>query len=121
MKKRLQTAQNKCIRYCLTLKNRDHIDKTHFEKINWLPVEKRFEQCIAVTVFNLKKGICPPYMSEIYKNNSSPAVNTRRSLNSLLQPNYTKKYPRNSLSYLGPKIWNDLDKLIKDSTSTSMR
>ena len=119
LKKRLQTSQNKCIRYCLTLKNRDHIDKTHFEKINWLPVEKRFEQCIAVTVFNFKKGICPPYMSEIYKNNSSPAVNTRRSLNSLLQPNYTKKYPRNSLSYLGPKIWNDLDKLIKDSTSTN--
>ena len=47
----IQTLQNKCIRFCLNLNNRDHIGSTEFEKINWLPRNDRFEQCISSTAF----------------------------------------------------------------------
>ena len=47
LKKKLQTLQNKCICFCSNLNNKGHIGLTEFEKINWLPITDRFEQCIS--------------------------------------------------------------------------
>ena len=47
-KKKVQIAQNKCIRFCLFLGNRTHIGVNEFRKINWLPTRERFEQCVCV-------------------------------------------------------------------------
>ena len=33
----LQKVQNKCIRFCLNLPPRSHIDPSHLRKINWPP------------------------------------------------------------------------------------
>ena len=41
--KRIQTAQNKCIRFCLNLNNRAHIGIKEFTNINWLPTKERFD------------------------------------------------------------------------------
>ena len=41
LKKRLQAAQNKCIRFCLKLGDRASIKSNEFEKINWLPIQER--------------------------------------------------------------------------------
>ena len=38
--KRIQIAQNKCIRCCLNLDNKAHIGTNEFLKINWLPTKK---------------------------------------------------------------------------------
>ena len=46
LKTRLQTAQNKCIRFCLKLGDRKSITVKQFEKINWLPIYERFNQFI---------------------------------------------------------------------------
>ena len=35
-KKKVQVAQNKCVRFCLHLDNRSHIGLTHLREINWL-------------------------------------------------------------------------------------
>ena len=42
----LQAAQNKCIRFCLKLGDRKSITVKEFEKINWLPIHERVNQCI---------------------------------------------------------------------------
>ena len=42
--KKLQIAQNKCIRFCLGLDNRSHIGVKEFKTINWLAVQNRYEQ-----------------------------------------------------------------------------
>ena len=47
LKLKLQKTQNKCIRVCLNLPPRSHIDSSHFRKINWLPVSDRVKYCIA--------------------------------------------------------------------------
>ena len=65
VKTKLQTSQNSCIRYCLGLKDRSLIRKNEFEKINWLPVSKRVEQCLAVTAYNLKNALSPRYIGDI--------------------------------------------------------
>ena len=49
--KRIQRAQNKCIRFCLNLNNRAHIGIKEFTNINWLPTKERFEQCMTAKVF----------------------------------------------------------------------
>ena len=43
LKQKLQKAQNKCIRFCLSLPPRSHINLSHFRKGNWLPVSDRVE------------------------------------------------------------------------------
>ena len=107
LKNKFQTTQDACIRFCLGMERRGHIGLNHFEKINWLPVKNRVDQCIAVTAYNFKNSLSPVYMSYIiYTLNSSPVVKTRRSVDILLEPIYVKEISRKSVSYLGSKIWN---------------
>ena len=51
LSKKIQTSQNKCIRYCLNLDNRTHVGIDEFIKINWLPTKERVAQCISVIIF----------------------------------------------------------------------
>ena len=58
-------------------------------------------------------------MSDIYTLNSSPVVKTTRSMDRFVEPIYVKEISRKSISYLGSKIWNGLDKNIKTFTPTN--
>ncbi len=51
--KKLQIAQNKCIRFGLGLDNQSHIGVNEFKAINWLPVQNRYEQCVSVSAFKI--------------------------------------------------------------------
>ena len=119
LKNKLQITQNSCIRYCLGLKERSHIGKNEFEKINWLPVSNRVDQCLAVTAYNFKNAFSPKYMGDIYSLQISPNIRTRRPTGSFVIPFYKKEIARKSISYLGYKIWNDLNQYIKASPSAN--
>ena len=103
LKKKLQTLHNKCIRFCLNLNNRDHIGLTEFEKINWLPINDRFEQCISSTTFKFFNNRSPAYMNDVFKPAGHPITNTRASFLKLIEPLRKKQ-----LSYLAPNIWNSI-------------
>ena len=36
LKNKIQTSQNKCVRFCLNLNKMAHISQNEFEKLNWL-------------------------------------------------------------------------------------
>jgi len=59
LKDKLQIAQNKCIRFCLFLGNREGIRYKHLKKINWLPVSERVKQFIAVSVYKFSNNLAP--------------------------------------------------------------
>ena len=40
-----------------------HIGVNEFKTINWLPVQNRYEQCVAINAY---KGMRPAYMSDTY-------------------------------------------------------
>ena len=85
LKKKVQITQNKCIRFCLNMENRDHIAVDEFRKINWLPTKKRFEQCLLVNIYNFFNKMAPVYYDEMYY----PAVRgqiTRFSFQMLILP-----------------------------------
>ena len=50
LKKKVQTSQNKCVRFCLNMGNRDHVGMNEFKRINWLPTKERFEQCLLTSI-----------------------------------------------------------------------
>ena len=113
LKKKLQTLQNKCVRFCLNLNNRDHIGLTEFEKINWLPINDRFEQCISSTTFKFFNNRSPAYMNDVFKPAGHPITNTRASFLKLIQPLRNTNYGQKTLSYLAPNIWNSLPVSLK--------
>ena len=86
LKKKLQTAQNRCVRFCLQLGNRDHVGIKEFEKMNWLNINDRFEQCISVSVFKFFSNNSPVYMSEILCPATTRGMSRRNSFQKLIQP-----------------------------------
>ena len=117
-KKKIQVAQNKCIRFCLFLENRAHVGISEFKEINWLPTSVRFEQCICSTAYKFCQDASPAYMSDIFQKSGS-TYNTRRSTKMLTIPRKNTNNGQKGLSYLGPKYWNILPSKIKCSTSSN--
>ena len=115
LKARLQTSQNKCIRFCLRLGHRKRLNFLDFKKINWLPVQERVYQCIAAHVFKFFKNNCPAYIHELFSQATTSSINTRHSYMKLTQPFRKRNFGKNNLSFLGPKIWNELPESIKNS------
>ena len=64
---KLQVLQNKCIRFRRNWDSKAHIGLTEFEKINWLPINDRFEQCISSMTFKYFNYLSPLYMNDVFK------------------------------------------------------
>ena len=107
LSKKIQTSQNKCIRYCLNLDNRAHVGINEFIKINWLPTKERVAQCICVNIFKFFNKMSPQYMSEIFHPSHS-RYNTRMATLKLDLPFRQSCPGQTTISYLGPNIWNNL-------------
>ena len=56
--------------------------KNEFEKIDWLIVSNRVDQCLAVTAYNFKNALSSKCMSDIYSLRISPNITTSPSANS---------------------------------------
>ena len=115
IKNKMQTCQNKCIRFCLNMGNRDHIGVDEFKRINWLPTRERFEQCVLVNIYKFFSNLAPQYFSEMYY----PIVqgyDSRFSSQKLTLPFKSTNRGQKSLSYFGPKIWNGLNSELNMST-----
>ena len=65
--RKMQIAQNKCIRFCLDLDKTHDISNKEFESINWLPLCKREHQCINAITFKFVNNACPHYLNEVYE------------------------------------------------------
>ena len=90
---KIQCAQNKYIRLCLSLSNRACIGKRQFCIINWLPVNKRLSQHLCITPFKYFNNTFPSYTVHIYL--------------------FVKLIWCRKPSYSGPKIWNSLQTELK--------
>ena len=113
----LQKAQNKCIRFCLNLPPRSHINPSHFRKINWLPVNDRVDNCIANTFFKYWDGMVPGYIHDMFK--TSLCRYSTRSQMALDMPLRKTNTGQKNLSFLGPKIWSNIGPSIKNVRTSS--
>ena len=115
---KIQGAQNKCVRLCFNLNNYTHLEKKHFQEINWLPIQERMNQRVSVSVFKYFNLLVPTYMSDVFIPQNT-VINTRNSMYRLKIKINKSNMGQNSLSYLGPKLWNILPDEIKSSTNTN--
>ena len=113
-KTKLQTLQNKC---CLQLDNRAYVGITEFKKINWLPVDYRFRQCLTASVFKFFDDRCPLYMKDVFDKFCISQASTRNSTMKLSQPLRRTSYGQNCISFLAPSVWNNLPKELKRGTN----
>ena len=113
LKLKLQILQNKCIRFCLNLDSKAHIGLTEFEKINWLTINDRFEQCISSITFKYFNYLSPLYMYDVFKLAGQNTTATRTSLFKLNQPLRKTNHRQKSLSFVAPSIWNKLPDFFK--------
>ena len=110
LKKKLH---NQYIHFCLKLNNKDHTGLTEFEKINWLPINDRFKQCISSITFKFFNNRNLVYTSEVFKQAGHPNTNTRVSFVKLNQPYQNTNHGQKAISYLLPNIWNSLPVSLK--------
>ena len=88
-----------------------------FKKINWLPTKERVEQRIATKVFNYWKGTSPLYVNELF-GPSRGTYNTSSHM-ALEIPSKKSNLGQNSISFIGPSIWNKLSNNLKVLNTTS--
>ena len=116
LKNKIQTTQNKCIRFCLGLNPRQHIGPNEFKDINWLPTKSRVDQRIATNVFKYWQQTTPSYVNEIFVP-SKNSYNTRSQMPLDIPLRKTETGQKN-ISFLGPYIWNKLNNDLKKVKTT---
>ena len=80
LNKNLKTRlQNKCIRFCLKLGDRKSITVKKSEKISWLPIHEKVNQCILSCIYKFHAKKAPDYMDEIFSHAECSKVSTRYS------------------------------------------
>ena len=60
---------------------------------------------------------CPNYFDEIYFPLEINGIHTRSSYQKLNVPHRKTNVGQKALSYVGPSLWNNLNKTLKTSTS----
>ena len=131
LKNRLQTTQNKLIRFVLNLDGKSHISHEHFKLLNWLPVSKRVDQIILCHVFKIKQGTAPDYLGEHFVPlNSVHNRCTRSNMTAIPIPDASFSFTfsnngryvipkvgsfgKKSFSYRAVYLWNALPKTIRN-------
>ena len=113
---KLRTFQNKCVRFCLQLHHGAHVRITEFQKINWLPVNYRFRQCLAASVFKFFDDKCPLYMKDVFEKSCIIQASTRNSTMKLSQTLRRTSNGLHCMFFLAPSIWNNLPNELKRDT-----
>ena len=113
LKDKLQSLQNKCIKFCLQLSYGDEINRRNLIEMNWLNVSDRVDLCHIASVHKFIHKKCPSYMNDIFTYALQRGVRTRRSFLRLHTPLRSTNMGKNCISYCGPSLWNNLENYLK--------
>ena len=105
LKNRVQTSQNKCIRFCPQFGKMTRIFQKEFETINRFPIKVRFNQDVNCTAFKYFDNQCPHYLNEVFMKAPKSGSSLRNSYQKLRQPFRKTNTGQNVLSLIGPALW----------------
>ena len=106
LKHRIQTTQNKCVRFCQQLDKLKHISHEEFDRLSWLPVTYRFKQCVNAIVFKYFNEQCSNYLNEVFDVAIENNFQLRGSFQKLKCPFRKTNTGQLALSYICPIFWN---------------
>ena len=89
------------------------------EKDNLTTIHKRNIQQLTTELFKVKNGLSPPFMNEIFVENTKHYYYFRKKKKTEFKRNSVKTaYNRNeTLNFLGPRIWEIVPAYINKSSS----
>ena len=116
--KKIQIAQNKCIRFCLKLDKRYHIFSNEFDSINCMPVNIRVHQCINAITFKFFNNACPHCLNEVYEYAPQCRIELRCNFAKVKVRFRKTSMGQDGLSYIGPSLWNNLPESLKKKKNT---
>ena len=117
LKHRLQTAQNKLIRFILKYEPRQSVNISDFKRLSMLNVAKRVDYLALVHMFKISQGIAPTYLNKAV--HVTHSHNTRRSNLAFSVPQ-VKSQGAKTFNYNGIILWNNLPNEIKTSLTVSV-
>ena len=106
LKHRIQTTQNKCVRFCSQLDELKHVSHEEFDHLNWLPVTYRFKQYVNAIIFKYFNEQWPNYQNEVFDVAIENNFQLRSSFQKLKWPFWKTNTGQLALSYIGPTFWN---------------
>jgi len=110
----LQLIQNKACRTIFGLKKRDSV-QSKLKQLHWLKIEQRIEFKILLLVYKSINGLAPVYLCELFIDHIAGSGRT----SNLLIPQQYLQCTR-ALQIAGPKLWNSLPSIIRDSSSVDI-
>ena len=90
-----------------------HICQNEFEKLNWLPISDRINQCVLLTTFKFFKHIGPNYFNEVFQWATESNRTLRNDYRKLKHPFHKNLAGQNLLSFLSLSKWNKLPESTK--------
>ena len=117
MKHKLQSAQNKIVRFILKYEPRTHLMFSDFTNVGFLNVQSRVDYLSLNMMYNIFNDTAPAYMSD-YLPRFNQNYNTRRSENSFVV-SHVNSYGSTTFKWNGVKLWNNLPNSIKCIESKS--
>ena len=94
-----------------------HISQKEFETINWLPIKERYNQCVNSVAFKRFDNQSSHYLNEVFMKAPDPSLSLRNSYQKLQQPFRKTSTGHNTLSFIGPGLWNKILEEIKRTTN----
>ena len=120
-KKKLQTHQNKMVRFILDKNSRSHIGCHEFGRLKWLNVEKRVIQLKLNNMHKITYDKAPAYLKEdftkLMRNNSYVG---RHNQMTYTVPLMRKGAGRSTFTYTGINEWNGLPLHLKQIKNFSI-
>ena len=96
-----------------------HISQNEFEKLNWLPISDRINQCILSTTFKFVNDIGPNYLNEVFQWAAESNITLRNDYLKLKHRFQKTAAGQNSFSFLGPSKRNKLPESTKKFSNSS--
>ena len=101
----------------MKLGDRTIITVKEFEKINWLPIHKRVNQCILSCIYKFHAKKAAGCMDEFFYHSECNGIPTHYSYQKLKLPHRKTNQGLRALLYIGPSLWNKQGKSLKTSVS----
>ena len=114
---KLQTLQNKATRIVAGMSYKE-VDHTKLlQELGWLNVRKLICLDLGISMFKINKGDVSEAILKMFRHNDY-SYNTRRVASDNFSVNMTHlSIGKTAISYIGPKLWNSIPRLIKQSES----
>ena len=111
--KQIKYLHERCLR--LIYSNKKSSYENMLENDNSVSLHHKNIQALAIEMFKVKHKLCPDIASDIFKERTNNQYNLRNRNDFVIPRVHTVYHGTESITYLGPKIWDIVPEEIKQN------